>query len=482
MRDLFLVGYFFLLFYIAFYGAHLYWLIRLYLKHRHERYPTPPPADKLPVVTVQLPIYNERYVVTRLIRSITAFDWPKDRLEIQVLDDSDDDTSTRAADEVARWQAEGFDIHHIRRSHRTGFKAGALADGMTSARGEFVAIFDADNVPHPDFLNKTIPHFQNDRIGLVQARWSFLNRDESLLCRAQALFLDSHFYIEQAARSRGGLFMNFNGTAGVWRAAAITEAGGWQSDTLTEDLDLSYRAQMAGWRMRFLEDVEVPTELPSSIRAFKAQQFRWTKGAIETGRKVLGKLIRSDQPVRIKLASCWHLTQKTIALALLLLSIMLVPALYIRAEGGMLKLLLIDLPIFLLGTGSMSLFYSLAYRRSKQAGTAITNLVLPVLTSIGIALSVNNSLAIIAALTGRHKSFVRTPKTGTTGRLALSLSSDYRVPFDLSVRAELFFACYAFGAILLAMVTGLYMSVPYLTTFAVGFTFFSYLSLRERYV
>jgi cellulose synthase/poly-beta-1,6-N-acetylglucosamine synthase-like glycosyltransferase len=417
-----------------------------------------------------------------LIRAVAAFDWPSDRLQIQILDDSTDNTSRIAREETTRLQGRGVWIEHIRRSDRTGFKAGALANGLATARGEFVAVFDADNLPRPDFLRKTLPYFSDSRIGLVQARWSFLNRGRSLLCRAQALFLDAHFYIEQAARSKGGLFLNFNGTAGVWRRRAIDTAGGWHHDTLTEDLDLSYRAQMAGWRLVFVEDVDVPTELPESIRSFKAQQFRWAKGAVETARKVLPGIFRSRLPLRIKLASFAHLTQKSVSIALLALSVLLVPALYIRLEGGLWKLFLIDLPIVVLGTGSMSLFYSLAYRRERASGSILDSLILPVLTSIGIALSVNNSLAVALAFTKRRREFIRTPKSGTSGGQRRGIPTDYMIPFDHSLRAEVFFALYALTAIVVALAVRLYPSVPYLVTFCAGFTFFSYLSIRERFV
>jgi len=277
MADAVIIVYFFLLFVIAFYGVHIYWLIWLYLRNRSAAESIEPLRGPLPRVTVQLPVYNERAVVVRLIRSAAKLAWPQELLEIQVLDDSDDSTSELAADEVARLRAEGYRIAHIRRTDRSGYKAGALAHGLQLSFGEFVAIFDADNLPRPDFLTKAMGHFADPQVGLVQARWSFLNRAESILCRAQALFLDSHFFVEQSARCRGGLFMNFNGTAGIWRRQAIESAGGWQADTLTEDLDLSFRAQMAGWRFVLAEEIDVPPELPGSIRAFKSQQFRLAK-------------------------------------------------------------------------------------------------------------------------------------------------------------------------------------------------------------
>jgi hypothetical protein len=317
-------------------------------------------------------------------------------------------------------------------------------------------------------------------VGLVQARWSFLNRNESLLCQAQALFLDAHFYIEQAARSQGGLPMNFNGTAGVWRRCAIEAAGGWQFDTLTEDLDLSYRAQLAGYRLLFVDDIDVPTELPSSIRAFKTQQHRWARGAMETGLKLLPSILSSSMSRPMKLASAFHLTQKSVAPALLLLSLLLVPALYLRMEGGALKLLMIDLPIFLAGTGSMSVFYGLAYRRAKSERSH-GGLILPLLTSLGIGLSVNNSLAILAALVGRRRRFIRTPKSGHVGTGKTPLPHDYRIGFDHSVWAETLLATYALSAIGYAVFAGLLASLPFLITFAFGYSYYSVVSIKESY-
>lgn len=481
MRELFIGFYFFLLFFVAFYGIQIYWLVFLYLRHRNRPHLKPPDNLARPMITVQLPVYNEKAVVVRLIHAVTRFNWPTDRFEIQVLDDSDDVTTSLIEQEVDRLQHEGIPIHHIRRPNRDGFKAGALANGMATAHGEFIAIFDADNLPHPDFLKQLMPYFRDTSVGLVQARWGFLNRNASLLCRAQALFLDAHFYIEQMARSRGNLPMNFNGTAGIWRREVIDKAGGWQFDTLTEDLDLSYRAQMAGYRFLFIDDVEVPTELPSSIRAFKIQQHRWARGAMETGLKLLPTIWRSSLPLRSKIAASFHLTQKSVAVALLLLSIMLMPALYLRMEGGAWKLLLVDLPIFLAGAGSMSLFYGLAYRRGCTDKSGCSRLILPLLTSLGIGLSVNNTFALIGALFGRSRHFVRTPKSGQTESDRIGLPANYKVPFDHSVWVETLLAVYAVCAVGCAVDAGLLASVPFLLTFAFGYSYYSVVSIKERH-
>jgi cellulose synthase/poly-beta-1,6-N-acetylglucosamine synthase-like glycosyltransferase len=481
MRDLFIYLYFFLLFYVAFYGIHIYWLVTLYVRHRADVKQPPPLGRERPSVTVQLPVYNEKTVVVRLISAAAELDWPKEKLEIQVLDDSDDETTSLIANEVCRLQQESISIHHIRRGTRAGYKSGALAQGLREATGELIAVFDADNLPRPNFLRQIVGYFSDPEIGLVQARWSFLNRDESLLCRAQALFLDAHFYVEQAARAKGGLFMNFNGTAGVWRRKTIEDSGSWQSDTLTEDLDLSYRAQMVGWQMVFAEDVDVPTELPSSIRAFKTQQFRWAKGAFQTGLKLLPRLLSSHLTFKVKAASFFHLTQKSVSLALLVLSLLLIPALYIRLESGMLKVLFVDLPIFFAGTVSTSIFYGLAYKREKTVRSIKNALLLPVLTSLGIGLAVNNSLAVILAIFGRNQSFIRTPKTGGQGEKSLALPIEYRIPFDYTAKAEALLAMYTLIAIGCALSLKLFFTIPLLTTFTFGYVYFSILSLREEY-
>ena len=273
---------------LALYGMHRLVLLAIFFWTRRRNPERPPDPDLWPRVTVQLPIFNERYVATRLIDAVCALDYPRDRLEIQVLDDSTDDTRERVAACVERQRRLGFDIRHLHRTDRTGYKAGALAAGCAEARGDLLAIFDADFVPPTDFLLRTVPYFADQEIGVVQARWEHVNRDYSLLTQAQAIFLDAHFRIEHQARNRGGNFFNFNGTAGLWRRQAIDDAGGWQHDTLTEDLDLSYRAQLAGWRFLFLPDVVAPAELPVDANAFKRQQFRWAKGSVQTARKLLG--------------------------------------------------------------------------------------------------------------------------------------------------------------------------------------------------
>ncbi len=481
MTQAFTIFYFLLLGYLAIYGFHIYWLIYLYFKHKPALPSLPPDPGTEPMVTVQLPVYNERLVVKRLIQSVAAFDWHKDKFEIQILDDSTDSTSDIISNEVFRLKQQGLNIYHIQRDHRKDYKAGALKEGLKQAKGEYIAIFDSDNLPRPDFLKKLIGYFSDSRIGMVQARWSFLNRSQSILCRAQALFLDAHFFVEQAARSRAGLFMNFNGTAGIWRKNAIEDAGSWQGDTLTEDLDLSYRAQLAGWKMILAEEVDVPTELPSTIRGFKTQQYRWARGAVETGRKNMIAIFKSKAPFKIKIGAWFHLTQKTMSLAVMMLSLLLVPAVFLRWEVGGWKLLLIDLPIFIAGTGSMSLFYGLAYKRQKEIHNFKNMMTMSLLSAMGVALSINNSFATLSAIFSKKRIFYRTPKSGVTDKISAQIPKDYKIKFDYTMNVEVLLALYSVIAMICAFQSELYASLPFLTIFTLGFTFFFTLSLRDKY-
>ncbi len=481
MRSEFLVFYFSLLGLLCLFGIHLYWLLILYRRH-HRTKPEKPELTSRPYVTVQLPLYNEKRVARRLIEAVANFQWPQDKLEIQVLDDSTDETTELAGEVIAELCARGHDVKLIHRDCRDEYKAGALANGLKTASGEFVAVFDADNIPPRDFLIESLPYFADKTIGMVQARWDFVNRNQSLLCRAQALFLDSHFGIEQLARSRGGLLLNFNGSAGIWRTKAIVESGGWSGKTLTEDLELSFRAQLAGWRFIYLDDLLVPTELPASVHGFRAQQYRWAKGAVETALIMLPTIWRSMIPLRQKIAASMHLTHKFINLVMVALAVTLVPALYLRLEGGIEKLFLIDLPIFLLGAGSMSLFYGVSFRRMNKNPRLRDMLILPFLTSLGVALAVNNTRAVLSALMRRRSEFIRTPKTGVDKEAVESneaLPSAYRLPRDGSVHIEAALALYATFSVAAALSLHLYFTAPFLATFAVGYSYLSVLNYRE---
>ncbi|HEU4403643.1 MAG TPA: cellulose synthase family protein, partial [Candidatus Polarisedimenticolia bacterium] len=451
---------------LALYGGHRSYLLRLYGRHRaRARRPRPLSGarrDPLPMVTVQLPVYNERYVVERLIRAVSALEYPADRLEIQVLDDSTDDTSRRITETIASLQNQGRAIRHLRRTHRDGFKAGALADGLLTARGDLIAIFDADFVPGPRFLLDLVPHFDHPRVGMVQARWGHLNRGYSLLTRVQSILLDGHFVIEHAARHAAGRLFNFNGTAGIWRRACIESAGGWQSDTLTEDLDLSYRAQLAGWRFVFAPEVVAPAELPADINAFKSQQHRWARGSIETGRKILPRLLRSRLPLAVKIEAFFHLTANGAYLLMLLLGLLIVPATLIRESPEWRPLLLLDTPLVALSTLSVLAFYIRSQREIGE-GWAETLASLPLLMSLGIGLCLNNTRAVCAGLGTRRAEFERTPKHSLEGTAGDWRGKRYRGRRRLAwLAAEALLGIYFTAAFVHALRAGTYASLPLL--------------------
>src|SRR5436190_10904905 len=382
------------LFGLSAYGIHRYFIIYLFLKNR-KRAPIPAAYLKeLPKVTMQLPIFNEIYVVERLLKSVSELDYPKDRLQIQVLDDSTDDTRDITTSAVEQLRRRGFNVDLIHRLDRVGFKAGALATGLDSADGEFVCILDADFVPQPDLLRRTIHFFSDPKIGMIQTRWGHLNRGYSLLTRVQAMFLDGHLLLEQTARSRSGRFFNFNGTAGLWRRSCIDQAGGWQHDTLTEDLDLSYRAQLAGWKFIFLPDVITPAELPVDMNGFKSQQHRWTKGSIQTCIKLLPSVWRAELPLLIKLEATAHLTSNYAYLILFFLCMLLHPS----VGGGshsVWRMVLLDIPIFISASLPAAVFYICTQRELHPKTWGREILLLPALIALGIGLAVNNARAVL---------------------------------------------------------------------------------------
>ncbi len=475
MKQLTLVLYFTCLILLSVYGAHIYWLV--YWERRGtKRKQHKPREDRTawPMVTVQLPLYNEPAVAARLIDAVVAFDYPKNRIEIQVLDDSDDETPDIIHRCVDAHQRNGVDISHIRRSRRIGYKAGALAHGLTRARGELVAVFDADNVPQPSFIKDLIDEFDDPHVGMVQARWDHLNLNQTLLSHAQAMYLDGHFFIEQKGRNAAGVFLNFNGTAGIWRKTTIASSGGWLADTLTEDLDLSYRAQMRGWRLVYRPDVAVPSELPNDVRAFKLQQYRWARGTVQTARKTLPLLWRGSYPIKTKLAATLHLTTKFIALLMVAMTVLLVPALWYRWDSWMLKFAVVDLPLFVLATGSMSVFY---HRVQKVAGRAEQRLWwrMPLLMSVGIGLTITNSGAVLDGLFRGEGTFQRTPKLGVVGEKIAQMGSS--LPFQPSALLELLAGLYALCAIAVALVEGVWVAVPFLFTFMVGYLYLGWQGL-----
>ncbi len=367
-----------------------------------------------PSITIQLPLYNEKYVVERLIDAIANQDYPKDRFEIQVLDDSTDETLTIVHNRVEYWKDLGYSIEHVRRENRKGFKAGALAFGLEKAKGEFIAIFDADFLPHSDFLKRSIIELEDPTIGMVQTKWKHLNENYSLLTKLQAFGLDAHFSVEQGGRNAGGHFMNFNGTAGIWRKSVIIEAGGWQSDTLTEDLDLSYRAQLKGWKFKFLEEVNAPAELPAEMNALKTQQFRWNKGAAECTRKNLMKVLKAKNlSFATKMNALFHLMNSGIFICIVLISTLSLPLLYIKHSAFEYQLLFKMASVFILCLPILALFYWTSLREAKDSSikTILKFIVyFPLFLSVSMGLSLHNAIAVAEGYIGKKSPFIRTPK------------------------------------------------------------------------
>jgi cellulose synthase/poly-beta-1,6-N-acetylglucosamine synthase-like glycosyltransferase len=475
-----LLVYYVVLSVLAVYGAHRGWIVWLYYRHRGRLPRADPDLAALPRVTVQLPIYNEVYVVERLIRAVAAFQYPRSLLEIQILDDSTDETREIARETAASLTRLGFDIVHLPRAKRDGFKAGALQAGLSAASGDYLAIFDADFVPPPDFLRRCLPHFADPGVGMVQARWDHLNRDFSLLTRIQTILLDGHFVIEHTARHRSGRFFNFNGTAGIWRRTCLEDSGGWMADTLTEDLDLSYRAQLRGWRFVYLSDCMAPAEVPVEIHGFKSQQRRWAKGSIQTGRKLLPAILRSRFSPRIKAEAFFHLTNNVSYLLVLALSLLMVPAIVIRDRIGWQKLVALDLPLFLAGSVSFLVFY-VCSQRELGRGWWTTLRCLPALLSLGIGLSVSNSRAVLEALLDRPTDFVRTPKYSIEGTRGEWRSKRYRAARDASLVGELLLAVYFLVAIAVAVRDRYWASLPFLLVFFNGYAYTAGLSLTSMW-
>jgi cellulose synthase/poly-beta-1,6-N-acetylglucosamine synthase-like glycosyltransferase len=464
------------------FGSHGFIMVYYHLKYRHRRHQEVGAMQQYPTVTVQLPVYNEVYVVGRLIDAACAIRYPREKLEIQVLDDSTDETVDVVDAAVRRYHALGFDIKHVRRPNRQGFKAGALKFGLESARGEFVAIFDADFVPRPEFLMKTIPHFQLDEtVGMVQTRWEHLNADYSMLTRAQAMALDGHFVIEQTVRNKVGYFINFNGTAGVWRRSTILDAGNWQSDTLTEDLDLSYRAQLNGWKFVYLNDFTSPAELPSEINALKSQQFRWTKGAIETARKMLPAVWRSEFPLRVKVHATVHLTNNLVFPFIILAGVLNVPLVFIK-QTGQYEGYFTFMSVFVLAFIASFLFY-LFSQKDVYADWRKRLLLFPLFMAGSMGFAVNNSKAVLEGLLRKKSEFVRTPKYSIRNRTDSWRDKSY-APLRLhwTVLLEMALAVYC----LFGVASSLYFleiaAVPFQLLFFLGFAFVSMMSLKHARV
>jgi cellulose synthase/poly-beta-1,6-N-acetylglucosamine synthase-like glycosyltransferase len=480
---------------VALYGLHRYLLVYLYFKHRHNPYQPQGQFAELPRVTVQLPMYNEDVVAQRIIEATCQIDYPLDKLEIQVLDDSTDHSADIARLACERCAAQGYPVKYLHREHRRGYKAGALAEGMEKASGEFIAIFDADFVPPRDMLYNVLDYFTDEKVGMVQVRWDHLNRDASLLTKSQAIFLDGHFVIEHTARNRSGRFMHFNGTAGVWRRQTIEDAGGWEHDTLTEDLDLSYRAQLKGWQFVYLPQFCAPAELPPEMIGFKQQAHRWTKGSVQTAIKLLPKVLRSRQlPLRIKTEAFFHLTNTIVYVLMVVLTVLMYPAFLSfyspLRQHSFLGHSVFSASLFILATCSASTFFIFGQSEllGKQAGWKAL-MYMPMLMALGVGVSLNNAKAVLeafwSAIWRKPSEFVRTQKYGGSGASRKSCRGGGGI---LTLRKlslpiiEIAFGCYMSCWILFSLIWNFCLqSVPFLMIFAGGYFYVGFNSLITLY-
>jgi cellulose synthase/poly-beta-1,6-N-acetylglucosamine synthase-like glycosyltransferase len=453
-------------------------MVYLYYKHQKNRPALSKRLDPLPRVTIQLPVYNEMYVVRRLITASCGIDYPKELLDIQVLDDSTDETTAVARECVKEFKARGYDISYIHRDKREGFKGGALAEGLKSARGGYIAVFDADFVPSQDILQKTIHYFSDKSVGMVQTRWSHLNSKYSLITRIQAIMLDGHFVIEHTARNWSGRFFNFNGTAGVWKKEAIEGSGGWQNDTLTEDLDLSYRAQLEGWKFIFLRDELSPSEIPVDINGFKSQQQRWAKGSIQTAKKLLPQILKSNLPWKIKIEAFFHLTNNISYLLMLLLSILMYPSMVARINIGWFQMIVTDVPFLLVATVGISFFYTCSQKEAYKDWKSKL-IYLPMLMSLGIGLSVSNSKAVLEALFNHDTEFKRTPKYKIEGKKGRWAGKKYAGEISLLLIIELLLGIYFTFNIYFAFINKIYISIPFLMIFQIGYFYVAFFSVFQ---
>jgi cellulose synthase/poly-beta-1,6-N-acetylglucosamine synthase-like glycosyltransferase len=463
------------------FGAHKVKVLYGYWKYRKQRPTALSEFTELPTVTIQLPIFNEADVMDELAAAISALDYPKDKLQIQILDDSTDETAEIGETHAEKLRARGFDVEYRHRTNRRGFKAGAMDEGMATVKGEFICIFDADFSPEPDYLRRMIHHFTDPQVGIVQARWGHRNREFSLLTRLQAILLDGHLMLEQTSRSRWGEFCNFNGTAGLWRRTTIDDAGGWKHDTLTEDLDLTYRAQMKGWRFIYLNDIVVSAELPPDMDGFKSQQHRWTKGSIQVCKKMLGHVWRGSFPLHKKLEATAQLGANFANLLTLASLVLMYPVDFLPAHSWQ-KALFVDLPVFFFATVTVIAFYLTAQGAQTRWGWLKTIPYIPFFMALGVGMSINNSKAVIEALLGQESDFVRTPKYGVVKRTQPAKKPfHYKASKSVCLWIEVLLVGY-FGYLLwLAVGRKDWGSLPFLGLFFMGFLYVSACSVFKRF-
>ena len=468
---------------LFFFASHGFNMVYFYFKTFRKRTEDLEEKDfeikDYPFVTVQLPLFNEKYVICRLIDATLRLDYPKDKLEVQILDDSTDDTKDIIEQHIKKYKEQGYIINHIHRTNRQGYKAGALKEGMITALGEFVAIFDADFIPRKNFLRRTIPYFlKNEKIGLVQTRWEHINRDYSIITKTQAIALDGHFVIEQAVRNRAGFFINFNGTGGVWRKACIEDAGNWEADTLTEDLDLSYRAQMKGWELKYLVNFTSPAELPADINALRSQQFRWTKGNIETAKKLYPKVLKSNLPLREKFQSFVHLWSN-LAHPFILLAAILSPMITVIKETGEYDNVYKFMSFFIFAFISSLMFY-LYSQKDIYHDWQKRIIYFPVFMMGSMGLAVNNTKAVFEGLFNKKSEFVRTPKYKIVDNSDTAHGKKYhakRVPFISYIEGLL--SIYCFIGVGIAIYYAQIASIPFQLLFALGFGTISFMSVKQ---
>ena len=477
-----MIPYFTVLVILSVYGLHRYDVIRTYFKHRKNATGEPQKRwEQLPPVTIQLPIYNERYVVERLIEECSKIEYPKELLQIQVLDDSTDDTAAYAEAIVERYQALGYPIVCKHRTNRHGFKAGALQEGLETATGEFVAVFDADFCPPADFLLRTIHYFTDPKVGVVQTRWSYLNKDYNFLTEVEAMLLDGHFILEHGARSRAGYFFNFNGTAGILRTSMIADAGGWQHDTLTEDSDLSYRAQLKGWRFMYLPGLDCPSELPVEMHGFQVQQSRWAKGLTQVAKKLLPSILRAPIPLRVKVEAFLHLTPNISYPMMIVVSALMLPVMIVRFYMGIWQMVFLDLPLIAASFWSISLFYVVAQRELYPKNWKRSLFMLPMLMAVGVGLTIINTRAVLEALFGVETSFVRTPKFAIGERPVKLQNKKYRARSGWLPYIEIAVGTYFLAMVVFAISIYNFLSLPFLLLFVFGYYWAGFSTLYQEY-
>src|SRR5579875_1081528 len=477
-----LIPYFGILSILSVYGIHRYETIRRYIKYR-KNIPQAPPQQftELPRVTIQLPLYNERFVVARLLEEVSKIEYPRHLLQIQVLDDSTDETHPYTERLCNQYRAAGLPIEYLHRTNRHGFKAGALQEGLARATGEFIAIFDADFLPPPDFLARTVHFFTDPTVGVVQTRWSYLNKEFNILTQVEAMLLDGHFVLEHGARCGSGLFFNFNGTAGLLRRQMIDDAGGWQHETLTEDSDLSYRAQLNGWRFVYIPDMECPSELPVETYGFQVQQMRWAKGLTQVAMKLLPRILRAKLPLKVKIEAFMHLTPNISYPLMIIVSMLMLPVMIVRFYMGIFQMVLIDLPLIMASFWSISAFYLYAQRELYPKTWWKSIAFLPMLMAAGVALTVSNTKGVLEALFGIQSAFARTPKYAIGAQKVKVKQTAYRRRSGFLPYIELAIGAYFVYMVNFAVDTENYFAIPFLVLFVCGYWWAGFSTLYQEY-